>query len=81
MANFTTITQPLIEDVNQMIISLGYLPHCYTRHPTRHREHTKYVVRISKDTARFLDTISCHKIANPYIFPISTKTCPTNPLS
>jgi DNA-binding transcriptional regulator WhiA len=81
MANFTTIIQPLIEDVNQMILSLGYLSHSYTAQPTRHREHTKYVVRISKNTAQFLDTISCHKIATPYIFPTSEKPCPTNPLS
>jgi hypothetical protein len=59
MVNFTNLIKPLIEDVNAMIISLGYSPHIYQS--TQRNGNVKYVVRLSKLVDEFTNEIALTK--------------------
>ncbi len=59
MVNFTNVSYPLICDVYEMTIRLGFLPNIYKSVQTN--GNIKYVVRLSKDTQSFINKISLVK--------------------
>lgn len=59
MANFTNIIKPLAEDVSNMITILGHHSNLYKT--MQKTGNFKYTVRVSKQTASFLQAIDLHK--------------------
>jgi len=60
MVIFSTIIPKLTNDVNDIIISLGFKPHKY-RIPQKHGTPFKYQIRLSKDVQKFLDLVKPDK--------------------
>ena len=59
MVNFTNLTKPLIDDVYNMMTSLGYEPHVYDS--KQKNGNIKYVVRLSKNVTEFIQEIKLIK--------------------
>lgn len=59
MVNFTDLTKPLIDDVFNMIVTLGYKPNLYNS--TQKSGNIKYVVRLSKNVQSFITEINLTK--------------------
>ena len=61
MVNFTSIIEPLANDVVTMISAIGFTPHMYKIRPGLANKHSKYVVRVSKNVSDFLNAVQCIK--------------------
>lgn len=61
MVNFTNCVLPLIEDVYSIISKIGYQPRISKTKPSNSKN-IKYVVRIAKDSKKFIEMIDLHKI-------------------
>jgi hypothetical protein len=59
MVNFTSSGQDLADDVESMMIRLGFTP-SHTIVPVR-KYLPKHNVRIARDTKRFIETLSLYK--------------------
>ena len=59
MVNFVTMISNLAKDVLALIAKLGFTAHCYQVKQQNNR--TKYTVRVSKNTVRFIKTLNLSK--------------------
>lgn len=59
MVNFTNLTKPLVDDVYNMITTLGYRPRLYSS--KQKNGNIKHVVRLSRNVQSFLNEIKLRK--------------------
>jgi hypothetical protein len=59
MVNFTNLIKPLIDDVFNMITTIGFYPKIQST--LQKNGNTKYVVRLSKDVTQFINLIKLSK--------------------
>jgi len=59
MVNFTNLTKPLVDDVYNMMITLGYRPRLYSS--KQRNGNIKYVVRLSRNVQDFINEINLTK--------------------
>ncbi len=62
MVNFTTIIPKLSQDVLGMIGSLGFTAHIQKTDKVKNKRKTKYIVRVSKESNKFIDLIGIEKV-------------------